>query len=362
LRVVKNGALLPTPFLTVNVNAAGERGLLGVAFDPNFAANRFVYVYYTTATSPIHNRVSRFIADGDTALAGSETILLELDNLSGATNHNGGAMHFGADGKLYVAVGENATPSHAQTLGNLLGKMLRINPDGSIPEDNPFFNAAAGKNRAIWALGLRNPYTFAFQPGTGRMFINDVGQNTWEEINDGIAGANYGWPTCEGSCPDTRFRNPLFQYAHSGAAPTGCAITGGTFYNPGTQQFPSEYTGRYFFADFCTGFIRLIDPFNASTSTGFATAYLSRSICVWRATAASTTCNAETAANSSAFNTRRADATFHQRAPAEPDSCRRSIRQFHCLGDGQRAARLSMAAQRSEHPERQLEHIHTGPG
>jgi len=271
LRVVKNGALLPTPFLTVNVNASGERGLLGVAFDPNFAANRFVYVYYTTATSPIHNRVSRFVADGDTALAGSETILLELDNLSGATNHNGGAMHFGADGKLYVAVGENAAPSHAQTLGNLLGKMLRLNPDGSIPEDNPFFNAAAGKNRAIWALGLRNPYTFAFQPGTGRMFINDVGQNTWEEINDGIAGANYGWPTCEGSCPDTRFRNPLFQYAHSGAAPTGCAITGGTFYNPGTQQFPGEYTGRYFFADFCTGFIRFIDPFNASTSTGFAT-------------------------------------------------------------------------------------------
>ncbi|MGI9108194.1 MAG: PQQ-dependent sugar dehydrogenase [Pyrinomonadaceae bacterium] len=271
LRVVKNGALLTTPFLTVTVNASGERGLLGVAFDPNFAANRFVYVYYTATTPAIHNRVSRFTANGDVAVAGSETVLLDLDNLSGATNHNGGAMHFGPDGKLYVAVGENATASHAQTLNNLLGKMLRINGDGTIPADNPFFNTATGRNRAIWALGLRNPYTFNFQPGTGRMFINDVGQSTWEEINDGIAGANYGWPTCEGSCSDTRFRNPLFQYAHSGAAPTGCAITGGTFYNPVTQQFPDEFVGKYFFADFCTDFIRTIDPASPTPSTGFAT-------------------------------------------------------------------------------------------
>src|SRR5205823_6118401 len=118
--------------------------------------------------------------------------------LSAATNHNGGATHFGPDGKLWIAVGENANGANSQTLTNLLGKMLRINSDGTIPTDNPFYNTATGQNRAIWALGLRNPYTFTFQPGTGRMHINDVGQNTWEEIDVGVAGANYGWPSTEG--------------------------------------------------------------------------------------------------------------------------------------------------------------------
>ena len=270
LRVIKNGSLLPDPFLTITVNSAGERGLLGIVFDPDFANNKFLYIYYTATTPAIHNRVSRFTANGDVAVAGSEVPILDLNNLSGAINHNGGAMHFGPDGKLYIAVGENATASNAQTLSNLLGKMLRINADGSIPEDNPFYNTATGNNRAIWALGLRNPYTFAFQPGTGRMFINDVGQNTWEEINDGIAGANYGWPTCEGACSNSNFRNPLFQYGHGSGSTTGCAITGGAFYNPPTQQFPGDYVGKYFFAEFCSGWIRRLDPAN-NTATGFAT-------------------------------------------------------------------------------------------
>ncbi|HYE65831.1 MAG TPA: PQQ-dependent sugar dehydrogenase [Pyrinomonadaceae bacterium] len=272
LRVIKNGALLSTPFLTVTVSSTGERGLLGVAFDPNFSTNQYVYVYYTATTPAIHNRVSRFTANGDVALAGSELVILDLDNLSSATNHNGGAMHFGPDGKLYIAVGDNANSSNSQTLNNLLGKMLRINTDGSIPTDNPFYGTATGKNRAIWTLGLRNPYTFAFQPGTGRMFINDVGQNSWEEINDGIAGSNYGWPTCEGFCspPNPNFRDPLFAYGHGSSSTTGCAITGGAFYNPQTIQFPSSYVGKYFFADFCSGWIRLFDPSNG-TATGFAT-------------------------------------------------------------------------------------------
>ncbi len=269
LRVIKNGALLPTPFLTATVNAFGERGLLGVTFDPNFATNQFVYVYYTATTPAIHNRVSRFTANGDVALAGSEVIILDLNNLSGATNHNGGAIHFGPDGKLYIAVGENATPSNSQTLSNLLGKILRINADGSIPSDNPFFNTATGTNRAIWALGLRNPYTFAFQAGTGRMFINDVGQNAWEEINVGQSGANYGWPTCEGSC-GAGFVNPLFAYPHNGGNTTGCAITGGAFYNPTSNQFPANYSGTFFFADFCSGWIKRIDPITAALAD-FAT-------------------------------------------------------------------------------------------
>src|SRR4029078_1142030 len=143
--------------------------LLGIAFDPAFATNNFVYVYYTVPIEPRHNRVSRFTANGDVALPGSETILLELDNLSTASNHNGGAIHFGPDGKLYVAVGENANSANSQTLANRLGKILRLNPDGSVPSDNPFVNVV-GANGAIWALGLRNPFTFAIQPGSGRMF------------------------------------------------------------------------------------------------------------------------------------------------------------------------------------------------
>ena len=265
LRVIKNGVLLATPFLTLSVDSNGERGLLGIAFDPNFATNNFLYVYYTVSSTPRRNRVSRFTANGDVVVPGSETIIWELDPLSGATNHNGGAIHFGPDGKLYIAVGENATPSNAQTLANMLGKVLRINSNGTIPNDNPFFNVATGNNRSIWALGLRNPFTFAFQPGTGRVFINDVGQNTWEEINDGIAGSNYGWPDTEGPTNNPAFRSPLFAYTHA----EGCAIAGGAFYNPGTVQFPASFVGKYFFADLCTGFIRLLDP-ATGTASNFA--------------------------------------------------------------------------------------------
>src|SRR6266496_2160461 len=142
LRVIKNDSLLATPFLSVTTDSSGERGLLGVAFDPGFANNHWVYIYYTVPGSTAHNRVSRFTANGDVAVPGSETVILELNNLSAASNHNGGAIHFGLDGKLYVAVGENANSANAQTLADLLGKMLRINADGSIPSDNPFYSTA----------------------------------------------------------------------------------------------------------------------------------------------------------------------------------------------------------------------------
>jgi len=269
LRVIKNGVLLATPFVTLNVDPNGERGLLGIAFDPNFANNNFLYLYYTVPSTPRHNRVSRFTANGDVVVPNSEVIILELDNLTAATNHNGGAIHFGPDGKLYVAVGENATGSNAQTLANRLGKMLRINSDGTIPADNPFFNTASGDNRSIWALGLRNPFTFAFQPGTGRLFINDVGQDTWEEINDGIAGSNYGWNLSEGPTSNPAFRSPLFFYGHGTGPTVGCAIAGGTFYNPNTVRFPQSFVGKYFFADLCSNWIRAFDP-TTGTASDFA--------------------------------------------------------------------------------------------
>lgn len=265
VRVIKNGQLLPTPFVTLAVDSSGERGLLGIAFDPAFASNGFVYLYYTTPTSA-HNRISRFTANGDVAASSSEVEILNLEALSGATNHNGGAIDFGADGKLYVAVGDNANSANSQTLANRLGKMLRINSDGSIPFDNPFYMTASGVNRAIWAFGLRNPFTFAFDSDGAQIFINDVGGGSWEEINEGRPGVNYGWPETEGSSTDPRFENPLYAYPHS----MGCAITGGAFYTPPTMQFPAEYSGDYFFADYCGGWIRRFDPVAGGTPANFA--------------------------------------------------------------------------------------------
>ncbi len=187
LRVIKNNVLLPDAFIQLSVNATGERGLIGIVLDPDFAANNFLYLYYTVPTAPIHNRISRFTANGDVVLAGSESIVLELDPLSTATNHNGGAMHFGKDGKLYVGVGENANSANAQNLDTYLGKILRINKDGSVPEGNPYVTGSEQRRR-VWAYGLRNPYTFSIHPESGRILVNDVGQVAWEEINDATTG------------------------------------------------------------------------------------------------------------------------------------------------------------------------------
>jgi glucose/arabinose dehydrogenase len=277
VRVInKDGVLLANPFVTLSVDSTGERGLLGLAFDPNFASNHYVYLYYTVPGSPAHNRISRFRANGNVAAANSEFVLVNLDNLSSLTNHNGGAIHFGPDGKLYAAVGDNANGANAQSLSNRLGKILRINSNGTIPVDNPrtfpgIAGSTSGPNRAIWAVGLRNPFTFAFQPGTARLFINDVGASTWEEINDGVAGSNYGWPIAEGpaSPPNPNFRDPIFYYGHGSSSTTGCAIVGGASYNPSVLQFPRRFVGKYFFADLCTGWIRVLDPVN-NTANNFA--------------------------------------------------------------------------------------------
>lgn len=279
LRVIKDGELLEEPFVDIStfdqIDSRGGRGLLGVAFDPKFGdpanpGNDYVYLHYTQKASdggPSHNRVVRVMADTDNnpdvALAGSNQDIFEMDDLGNSPKHNGGAIHFGNDGMLYIAVGDNKRNRTAQSMNTVLGKMLRVEPDGDIPPDNPFYDPAdpEDKNGAIWAMGFRNPYTFAVQPGTGKIHINDVGQQRWEEINVGEAGANYGWPFVEGP-RDSRFTEPIFAYRHGSGPTTGCAITGGAFYNPpqdASSSFPDGYLGDYFFADFCTGWIRVLD-------------------------------------------------------------------------------------------------------
>lgn len=272
LRVIKNGNLLPTPFVQLSVDPSGERGLIGFVFDPNFNSNHYVYVYYTVPGTPAHNRVSRLTANGDVALANSETILLELDNLSSATNHNGGSMAFGKDGKLYIGVGENANAANSQILDNYLGKVLRINSDGSIPSDNPFQTGSVAK-RSIWAYGLRNPYTITVQPGTGRLFVNDVGAGTWEEINDATSGGlNFGWPSAEGNSSNSAFTNPVYAYGHGSGDGIGCAITGGTFFNPVNTNYPASFVGKYFYQDFCSNWINVLDlSTTPATRASFAT-------------------------------------------------------------------------------------------
>ena len=224
VRVVKNGALLAEPFVRLVVADFWERGVVGVALHPRFPEEPFVYVHYVRKTPFIHHTVSRFTARGDVAEPESELVFVEGEDQSlkvgkypGA--HQGGAMRFGADGKLYVTIGEHNVRDPAQSLESLHGKILRFNPDGSIPEDNPFFHKADGKHRAIYALGLRNPFGLAVDPARGRMFVNDVGQELFEEIDEVAAGANYGWPTAEGLMGNrSEFKKPLHIYGRKGPA------------------------------------------------------------------------------------------------------------------------------------------------
>ena len=279
LRVIKNGSLLATPAIALTVTSSGERGLIGVAVDPDFATNQHVYLYYTvpanTERTAAFNKIVRFTFEGDLIDAGTASPVLELNDLSStATNHNGGSMNFGPDGKLYIGVGENATGSNAQNLDNYLGKILRINKDGSVPTDNPFTGNAA-KSR-IWAYGLRNPYSFTFDPVSGKLFVNDVGEGSWEEINDATTGGlNFGWPAKEGFCSSncTGFSDPVYAYGHaSNTDGKGCSIIGGTFFNPVSTNYPAVYHGQYFFNDYCGAWINSINLSNPSQRNAFGTA------------------------------------------------------------------------------------------
>jgi glucose/arabinose dehydrogenase len=302
--------------LHLNVDSQGERGLLGIAFDPSFASNHYVYLYYTNplggaapwATGE-HNQLSRFTvddADPSRPIFQDEAPILDWNSLSAATNHNGGAIHFGLDGMLYADAGDNMqtftqggnTYRVSQTLSDLLGKQLRIDVGAFntgiasrddttvghlIPAGNPFVGIAQGINQLIYNLGLRNPFTFAVQPGTGTIFINDVGENTWEEIDQSLPGANYGWSGGNtdgfGQSPPGPgvYHDPLLAYNHvGGPAGGGDAIVGGAFYDPPASQFPASYVGKFFYSDLGGGWIRVFDPAhpgspaNPDTSSPFA--------------------------------------------------------------------------------------------
>jgi glucose/arabinose dehydrogenase len=278
VRIVKNGVALSTPFLSLNVDQFNNRGLIGLTFDPNFALNRYIYVFYSKVdpnnpdveNNASANRVSRFTANNtnkDVYQMGSEVVL--LDNIpNGLGGHNGGALKFGKDGMLYVTTGETGLAKYGQDLTTLAGKILRLNvknyPNSIIPTDNPFVGQA-GKRAEIWAYGMRHPYTAAIHPTTGMYLVNDVGGDKWEEIDEIQKGRNYGWGNVEGNSTNTAYKNPMYTYSHNGSS---AAIVGGTFYT-GTQ-FPAEYKDKYFFADFEDDWVKVLDT-SSKVVTGFAT-------------------------------------------------------------------------------------------
>ncbi len=281
VRIVKDGVLLATPFVDIRsqVNQYGDRGLLGVAVDPDFQTSGHVYLLYTNETGgnpndsgPKTARLTRVQADPVTqnvALPGSETEI--LGGLpSEATAHTIGTVRFAPDGTLFVGVGDGAPYAEpdsralrAQNLASPSGKILRIKPDGSAPSTNPFYDGTDSVPSRVWVYGLRNPFRFALHPITAEPYIGDVGWNSWDEVNRGSAGRNFGWPCWEGPNPQPEYRNafpsqcqsvtataPLYSYGRA----VGAAAVAGTFYTG--QVYPEQYRGNLFIADYTAGWIR----------------------------------------------------------------------------------------------------------
>lgn len=253
-------------FLSLSVNdEENEEGLLGLAFDPQFASNRYYYVYYTVkVANERKSRLSRFEADAtqpDTTMAGSQVDLLTIDQ--DFSNHNGGGLAFGPDGMLYIGVGDggsgNDPNNRAQDRAELLGNILRIDVSSapySIPGDNPFVGNTDGHREEIFAWGFRNPWRISFDTPTGRLWVGDVGQNAWEEIDIVASGQNYGWKIMEAKvcrpptsgCNMSGLTLPVWQYPHP---PTGGrSISGGYVYRGSTLP---DLVGAYIYADFLTG-------------------------------------------------------------------------------------------------------------
>jgi glucose/arabinose dehydrogenase len=266
IRIVQNGTLLAAPFLDIRskIRSGGERGLLSVAFHPEYAANGFFYVNYTNLQGDTHVERYRVGADANVADANSAKLLLTVDQPF--SNHNGGLNLFGPDGMLWIGMGDGGSGGDPQGNGQkrstLLGKMLRIDVDGAdpyaIPPDNPFVNQDDSRPE-IWALGLRNPWRFAFDRAANLLYIADVGQNRLEEINVvplSPGGFNFGWKLMEGTecyqssnCDRAGLTLPVAEYGRD----DGCSVTGGLVYRG--NRIPAA-VGHYFFADYCEGWIR----------------------------------------------------------------------------------------------------------
>jgi hypothetical protein len=273
--VIVDGGAIKGTFLDISsrVLYAGERGLLGLAFHPNYASNGRFFVRYTIAGGNV--RISEFHVSSDPNKAdpASEKVLLTIPHHQ-YTNHNGGVIRFGPDGYLYIGTGDGGSAgdphNNGQNLGVLLGKLLRIDVDNTsagrsyaIPPTNPFVGQA-GRLGEIWAYGLRNPYGFSFDSKTGDLWIGDVGQSLWEEVDrataaDGLGrGANYGWAAMEGNhcykpspgCNTAGKVRPMAEYGHGANDSVGCAVQGGFVYR-GTAH--PELAGRYFYSDYCSG-------------------------------------------------------------------------------------------------------------
>ncbi|HEY0709512.1 MAG TPA: PQQ-dependent sugar dehydrogenase, partial [Polyangia bacterium] len=282
VRIIKNDAVLATPFLTIpdaNIDRVSSRGLMGIALDPSFATNGYVYLHYTRKVSATisRNRIARFTASAanpDVADAAGgvpvETLIFEMSNQGSSTAHNSMPMVFGGDGKLWVATGDNYVPANAQVTTHTSGKLLRMNADGTPATGNPLINNADAVEKRLWAKGLRNPWSIARDPSTNKIFFSDVGSTEagtpdpnhqpWEEANavptTTTTLLDYGWPNNEGVGSNLAHR-----YAN-GAGDDGvdCAIVGAAFYRGTgtTHNFGATYEGGFFFGDHCSGWIRYL--------------------------------------------------------------------------------------------------------
>ena len=244
LRVIVDDTLVAEPALTLSVNSVGERGLLGVTLHPNFSQNGWIYLYYTTG-GDLENRVARYTIEGNTAL-GPEEVIVSLPGSPGP-NHNAGNLHFGPDAKLYVSIGDLTLASSAQDPDALVGRILRYNDDGSIPEDNPF-----GADNPTYALGLRNSFDFAFDPPTGVIFATENGTITHDEVNRIVAGGNYGWPEVQGAAGGDEFVDPLIDVTGFSVVPTGIDFAPNAFYG-------SDSINDLFYAQYSSGRVMQVD-------------------------------------------------------------------------------------------------------
>ena len=232
IRVISDGQLLPNPYAELEVAQEGESGLLGLALDPNFETNGHLYVYHThrNPQGRLQNRVVRLEDSG----ARAENPVVILDNIPASRIHNGGRIKFGPDGKLYITTGDAASSPLAQDLNSLAGKILRINKDGTIPQDNPFSGSP------VYSFGHRNPQGLAWHPVTGQLFATEHGPVGHDEVNRIEAGANYGWPIIVGDGNDPRFQDPLLQSNIDTWAPSGAAFYSG-------DALPPKWEGRLVF-------------------------------------------------------------------------------------------------------------------